>query len=43
MKIGYARVITEEQNLDRQINILKRIGCDRLYEEKVSGYKKGAS
>lgn len=40
MKIGYARVSTEEQNLDRQIDILKQIGCGRIYEEKVSGIKK---
>ena len=40
MKIGYARVSTEEQNLDRQIDILKQAGCDRIYEEKVSGIKK---
>lgn len=40
MNIGYARVSTEEQNLDRQIDILKQAGCDRIYEEKVSGLKK---
>ena len=40
MKIGYARVSTEEQNLDRQIDILEQIGCGRIYEEKVSGIKK---
>lgn len=40
MNIGYARVSTEEQNLDRQIDILKQAGCDRIYEEKVSGIKK---
>lgn len=40
MKIGYARVSTEEQNLDRQIDILKQIGCDRIYEEKVSSIKR---
>lgn len=39
MKIGYARVSTEEQNLDRQIDILKQIGYDRIYGEKVSGIK----
>ena len=40
MKIGYARVSTEEQNLDRQIDILKQISCGRIYDEKVSGIKK---
>jgi len=40
VKIGYARVSNEEQNLDRQIDILKQAGCDRIYEEKVSGIKK---
>ena len=40
VNIGYARVSTEEQNLDRQIDILKQAGCDRIYEEKVSGIKK---
>ncbi|MGH4119495.1 recombinase family protein [Clostridium sp.] len=40
MNIGYARVSTENQNLDRQLDILKQAGCDRVYEEKVSGIKK---
>lgn len=40
VNIGYARVSTEEQNLDRQMDILKQAGCDRIYEEKVSGIKK---
>ncbi|MGH4122483.1 MAG: recombinase family protein [Clostridium sp.] len=43
MKIGYARVSTVEQNLDRQLDILKQISCDRIYEEKVSGIKKDRS
>jgi len=32
---GYARVSTEEQNLDRQIEALGEV--DRLYSEKISG------
>lgn len=39
MKIGYARVSTEEQNLNRQIDILKQAGCEKIYEEKISGTK----
>ena len=37
MKIGYARVSTQEQNLARQIEKLQEIGCDKIYEEKQSG------
>lgn len=36
MKIGYLRVSTEEQNLDRQIDGLNLI-CDELHIEKISG------
>lgn len=39
MKIGYARVSTYEQNLDMQIDDLKKNGCEKIYEEKVSGSK----
>jgi DNA invertase Pin-like site-specific DNA recombinase len=38
--IGYARVSTNDQNLDVQIDELNRYGCDRIYEEKMSGAKK---
>jgi DNA invertase Pin-like site-specific DNA recombinase len=36
MKIGYARVSTLEQNLDLQIRALKKSGCKRIFQEKVS-------
>lgn len=39
MKIGYARVSTQEQNLDRQIDNLKACGCERIYTEKMTGTK----
>lgn len=37
--VGYARVSTEDQNLDMQIDALVRAGVDRdaIYVEKVSG------
>ena len=40
MRIGYARVSTQAQNLDRQQDLLRQDGCERIYEEKVSGAKK---
>lgn len=39
-KIGYARVSTQDQNLDRQLDTLKEAGCDKIYKEKVTGTKK---
>lgn len=36
-KIGYARVSSKEQNLDRQIKVLKEKGCKKIFTEKVSG------
>lgn len=37
LKIGYARVSKQDQNLDLQIDALKVAGCTRIYYEKVSG------
>lgn len=37
MIIGYARVSTQDQNLDSQIEELKRLGAERIFLEKVSG------
>ena len=39
MKIGYARVSTEAQNLSRQIDALNTYGVDELYTEKMTGTK----
>ncbi len=41
MILGYARVSTKDQNLDPQIDILKKYGCKKIFSEKVSGTKKG--
>lgn len=37
MKIGYVRVSKEEQNEQLQIDALKKYGCEKIYQEKVSG------
>lgn len=33
MKIGYARISTEEQNLTLQINTLEAAGCDEIHKD----------
>ncbi len=39
MKIGYARVSTIDQNLDLQIDALKKAECSRIFQEKITGTK----
>jgi DNA invertase Pin-like site-specific DNA recombinase len=37
MKIGYARVSTQEQSLALQLDALCKAGCRKVYEEVISG------
>jgi DNA invertase Pin-like site-specific DNA recombinase len=37
MKIGYARVSTEDQNPDLQLAALQQAGCKRVFTDKATG------
>ena len=39
MLIGYARVSTDDQNLNLQKDALTRAGCERILEDRQSGAK----
>ena len=39
MLIGYARVSTTDQNLTLQKDALEKAGCERIYEDELSGTK----
>lgn len=38
-RIGYARVSTQDQNLDLQRDALQRVGCTEIFDEKSTGSK----
>ena len=41
MKIGYARVSTDDQTLDLQLDALAQAGCGLVYQEHASGKNTG--
>ena len=40
MLIGYARVSTDDQKLDLQLDALRGVGCEKLHTDHVSGTSK---
>lgn len=37
MKIGYARSSTQDQNIEYQVELLEKEGCQRIFKEHISG------
>lgn len=37
MKYGYARISTKGQKLDRQLQSLEEVGCEKIITDKESG------
>lgn len=41
MEVGYARISTQDQTIDAQVDALEASGCERVFTEVASGSKKG--